>query len=115
MLFRSVLSVATVVVIGTTFSEVVWSQIARFAAHDPGVRSGAAGAGGAFEKGLTESEKQAFENGLEQFEEVQSVQGERFVPDTELGLGPRFNLDSCAGCHSHPAIGGTSPFENPQV
>ena len=110
-----VLMVATLVVIGTSFSDDVWSQIGRLTARDPGVRSGAAGAGGAFEKGLTEGEKQAFENGLEQFEEVQSVQGERFVRDTELGLGPRFNLDSCGGCHSHPAIGGTSPYVNPQV
>ena len=31
------------------------------------------------------------------------------------GLGPRFNLDSCAGCHSQPAVGGTSPAHNPQV
>ena len=116
MKFRGiVLSVAALVVIGAFISDDVWSQIARFVAHDPGVRSGAAGAGGAFEKGLTGSEKQVFENGLEQFEEVQSVQGERFVPDTELGLGPRFNLDSCGGCHSHPAIGGTSPYVNPQV
>ena len=25
------------------------------------------------------------------------------------------NLDSCGGCHSQPAIGGTSPAVNPQV
>src|SRR6266436_4502430 len=25
------------------------------------------------------------------------------------------NLDGCAGCHSQPAIGGTSPAVNPQV
>ena len=31
------------------------------------------------------------------------------------GLGPTFNLDSCGGCHSQPAIGGTSPRLNPQV
>ncbi len=31
------------------------------------------------------------------------------------GLGPRFNLDSCAGCHAQPAIGGSSPKVNPQV
>ena len=31
------------------------------------------------------------------------------------GLGPRFNLDSCGGCHAAPAIGGTSPAVNPQV
>jgi CxxC motif-containing protein (DUF1111 family) len=27
-------------------------------------------------------------------------------------LGPRFNLDSCGGCHSQPAAGGTSPNAN---
>jgi len=31
------------------------------------------------------------------------------------GLGPRMNLDSCVGCHSYPAAGGSSPFVNPQV
>jgi CxxC motif-containing protein (DUF1111 family) len=36
------------------------------------------------------------------------------VDGTAEGLGPRFNLDSCAGCHSQPAIGGTSPAANPQ-
>ena len=30
------------------------------------------------------------------------------------GLGPRFNLDSCAGCHAAPAVGGSSPAVNPQ-
>ena len=31
------------------------------------------------------------------------------------GLGPRMNLDGCAGCHAQPATGGTSPSVNPQV
>jgi CxxC motif-containing protein (DUF1111 family) len=31
------------------------------------------------------------------------------------GLGPRFNLDSCAGCHAFPDVGGSSPKINPQV
>jgi len=31
------------------------------------------------------------------------------------GLGPRLNLDSCNGCHSQPATGGSSPPTNPQV
>lgn len=30
------------------------------------------------------------------------------------GLGPRFNLDSCGGCHAFPSPGGTSPPTNPQ-
>ena len=37
------------------------------------------------------------------------------VEITEDGLGPRFNLDSCGGCHSHPSVGGSSPAINPQV
>jgi CxxC motif-containing protein (DUF1111 family) len=83
-----------------------------FAARDPGVRTGPAGAGGML-SGLTGLEQQLFTVGLEAFEEVQSVQGT--IPQTEPGLGPRFNLDSCAGCHAQPAIGGTSPAVNPQV
>jgi CxxC motif-containing protein (DUF1111 family) len=31
------------------------------------------------------------------------------------GLGPRFNMNSCSGCHAQPAVGGTSPFTNPQL
>jgi len=31
------------------------------------------------------------------------------------GLGPRFNMNSCAGCHAQPAVGGSSPGINPQV
>ena len=83
-----------------------------FAARDPGVRTGPAGAGDKL-FGLTDLEQQLFGVGLEAFEEVQSVQGT--IPQTEAGLGPRFNLDSCAGCHAQPAIGGTSPAVNPQV
>jgi CxxC motif-containing protein (DUF1111 family) len=90
-----------------------------FPATDPGVRGGAAGAGGAI-SGLNSNETTFFNAGLDQFNEVQSVQGGTF-PDTgptRPGLGPRFNLDSCAGCHAQPATGGTSPtspFVNPQV
>jgi len=37
------------------------------------------------------------------------------VDTVPLGLGPRFNLDGCGGCHAFPATGGTSPPVNPQV
>ena len=106
------LVLALFIVISGSFSEDVLSQIGRFAAQDPGVRKGPHGAGGML-SGLTELEQEMFGRGLEQFREEQSVQGT--IPDTELGLGPRFNLDSCAGCHAQPGIGGTSPFGNPQV
>lgn len=90
----------------------VHSQTGRFTASDPGVRSGPAGAGQMLQ-GLTPFEQRLFSNARQVFQEVQSVQGT--LPNTEAGLGPRFNLDSCAGCHSHPDIGGSSPAVNPQV
>src|SRR5262245_33336558 len=79
---------------------------------DPGVRAGAAGAGGPI-PGLTVKEAKFFNAGLDAFTEVQSVSGT--IAGTEEGLGPRFNLDSCGGCHSQPATGGTSPSTNPQM
>jgi CxxC motif-containing protein (DUF1111 family) len=78
---------------------------AQFRAADPGVQGGGAGAGGPL-PGLSPSERAFFEDGLADFAEAEGV-GD--------GLGPRFNLDSCAGCHLQPAVGGTSPAVNPQV
>lgn len=74
---------------------------------DPGIRGGPAGAGQPFATGLSTGELLFF-NGtaLPTFEEVEAVAN---------GLGPRFNLDSCAGCHAFPAPGGSSPATNPQV
>jgi CxxC motif-containing protein (DUF1111 family) len=79
---------------------------------DPGPRAGNAGAGGAMAN-LTVKEAKFFDAGLDEFEEVQSVTGS--VANTEEGLGPRFNSNSCVSCHAHPAAGGTSPPMNPQV
>ncbi|HJT20067.1 MAG TPA: di-heme oxidoredictase family protein [Nitrospira sp.] len=106
------LATATVAAIGSLHSDDVWSQIGRFAARDPGVRQGPASAGSML-PGLTPMEQQAFGRGREVFQEVASVRGS--VPNTEAGLGPRFNLDSCAGCHAQPDVGGSSPPVNPQV
>ena len=87
---------------------------AAFAATDPGVRPGPSGAGGAL-PGITPLESKFFGAGFDEFSEEQSVMGEKFVPDTEPGLGPRFNGNSCSSCHAQPATGGTSPADNPQV
>jgi CxxC motif-containing protein (DUF1111 family) len=46
------------------------------------------------------------------FQEVSSVSGDI---EAGFGLGPTFNGNSCAQCHAYPAIGGSSPFVNPQV
>src|SRR5437773_2373327 len=74
-------------------------------AHDPGVRGGDAGAGAPL-AGLTAGQQRFFDAGKADFQE------EETVPD---GLGDRFNLDSCGGCHTQPDIGGTSPAINPEV
>ena len=79
---------------------------------DPGPRAGNAGAGGRIAN-LTVKEAKFFDAGLDEFLEVQSVDGN--AEDTEEGLGPRFNSNSCVSCHAHPAVGGTSPPDNPQV
>jgi CxxC motif-containing protein (DUF1111 family) len=76
------------------------------------VRGGSPGAGGAI-AGLSSQQIKIFTDALDIFQEVGSVTGT--VPGTEAGLGPRFNLDGCAGCHLQPAIGGSSPTVNPQV
>ena len=82
------------------------------AQNDPGPRGGAAGAGGPV-AGLTVKQGKFFDAGAEAFGEVSSPTGS--VPNTEPGLGPRFNSTSCESCHSHPAAGGSSPATNPQV
>lgn len=90
----------------------VWAGLAATAlaatAHaqvDPGVRGGTPGAGLPFGD-LTTNERSFFDTGQEDFAEAEGV-GD--------GMGPRFNLDGCAGCHLQPAVGGTSPAVNPQV
>jgi len=80
-------------------------------ARDPGVREGMA-AGSAI-AGLTPAQQSFFSTGLMQFRELVSVTGS--VPNTRKGLGPTFNAQSCAHCHSQPAIGGSSPAVNPQI
>jgi hypothetical protein len=82
---------------------VLVSAAPALAQKDPGPRGGAPGSGGLI-SGLT-SQQQTF----------LTAARERFtkVDDVADGLGPRFNLDSCSGCHSQPAIGGTTPAVNP--
>jgi CxxC motif-containing protein (DUF1111 family) len=78
---------------------------APLSVRDPGVRGGPAGAGGML-PGLTGSQSAFFSAGRASFEQTEALAD---------GLGPRFNLDSCAGCHAQPMTGGTSPAVNPQV
>jgi len=82
-------------------SSVPRSQSVRV--QDPGVRDGGAGAGSPL-AGLTTDELEMFQVGLEDFSEEEGVLD---------GVGARFNFVGCAGCHGQPAVGGTSPAQNP--
>jgi CxxC motif-containing protein (DUF1111 family) len=50
-----------------------------------------------------------FQNGLARIQEVEQVNS-----GANIGLGPRFNENSCSSCHAAPAVGGTGPKDNPQ-
>jgi CxxC motif-containing protein (DUF1111 family) len=94
------------------YSQTVATTTIGVNARDPGVRGGPAAAGLPFTT-LSAGERVFFNAGSVAFQEIDSVQGT--IPDTEAGLGPTFNLDTCGGCHAQPAVGGTSPALNPQI
>jgi CxxC motif-containing protein (DUF1111 family) len=79
--------------------------------HDPGPRGGPPDAGGPI-AGLcntsTCGQLPVWTNTNATFAQVYSVTG-----TAPTGLGPRFNSNSCASCHSNPANGGSSPASNP--
>src|SRR6201981_2879890 len=80
---------------------------------DPGVRGGPPGAGGPL--GSMSTDYQNFFNAaLSRFQEVDSVSG-KITNENGVGLGPRFNANSCSGCHAFPAPGGSSQANNPQI
>jgi CxxC motif-containing protein (DUF1111 family) len=78
---------------------------AIFAQSDPGPRIGAPQSGAAI-RAISASELAVFQSGQDAFNDVE---------DVAKGLGPRFNMDSCGGCHAQPTTGGSSPAINPQV
>jgi CxxC motif-containing protein (DUF1111 family) len=97
---------ATAVVI-SLLSWAAGSAAAQAAAADPGLRSAATtDTVGNPVPGLTTDQTTLFFNGQANFKELEQVAD---------GLGPRFNLDSCVGCHAFPTHGGSSPAVNPQV
>ena len=79
-------------------------------AVDPGPRPLPANSGSFYT--TLNTNQQAVENRLTQiFTEVNFVAGGPLVKT--VGLGPRFNSNSCSSCHAYPAVGGSSPPSNP--
>jgi CxxC motif-containing protein (DUF1111 family) len=105
----------------TLFGAVGLSGSARAqVVRDPGVRGGPPGAGGPLPN-LVPGGADFFYAAQSFFSQVFSVSGTINdgaaigAPNGGPGLGPRYNLNQCAGCHSQPAVGGTSPAINPEV
>jgi CxxC motif-containing protein (DUF1111 family) len=99
----AVAMVAIGVAIGMSGLPPAHTQTQFTRARDPGVRGGRLGAGGPLAN-LSPEENEMFTVGLEDFSEEEEV---------DEGVGPRFNFVGCAGCHSQPAVGGSSPKVNP--
>ncbi len=97
----------------TTSSLVLFALLGVIQAQtDPGPRGGKAGAGGPYPT-LNANEKAFFNQTLARFNEIDSVTG-ALAGETGSGLGPTFNANSCASCHSQPATGGSSPSPSSQ-
>jgi len=100
---------------------------AKHGVADTGVRGGVPGGGGII-AGTNVNEASLWAEGRFRSTEIEGtcdecsdgVQGQPIPPGSppdftnSAGLGGRFNSNSCTtGCHSQPALGGTSPFVNP--
>ena len=96
---------AVVVVSVAGFFALQLHAVAQVHAKDPGPRNDAVSAGRPL-PGLSAPELTYFYAAKTEFSSDEDVAD---------GLGPRMNLDSCSGCHLHPAIGGSSPPVNPQA
>jgi CxxC motif-containing protein (DUF1111 family) len=99
---------------GILLVSTAWAQI------DPGVRGGAINgqAGATPSSPLPLASVSAntptgvldfFNNGLVRFQDQEAISG-----GANNGLGPRFNFNQCAGCHSQPTVGGTGGANNPE-
>jgi CxxC motif-containing protein (DUF1111 family) len=99
--FASVLTLAVLFLAGMALTQT-----------DPGVQSGNRGTGAALSSVLSNSPSGIlafFTDGQTRFQAVETVSG-----SANVGLGPRFNSNSCVSCHAQPAIGGTGPATNPE-
>jgi Di-haem oxidoreductase, putative peroxidase len=79
-------------------------MIGQSVAKDPGVRGGEVDAGQPLDLSQVPGGTDFFNDGQKRFKDVEMVQG-----GPNIGLGPRYNSNSCASCHAQPSEGGSSP------
>ncbi len=80
-------------------------------ASDPGVRGGPPGAGN-WVTNVNGNEPGEFLILFSVFGEENEVKPGENGDTLRVGLGPRFDSNSCISCHAYPAVGGSSPPEN---
>jgi CxxC motif-containing protein (DUF1111 family) len=96
---------------------VLLSPLQLFSQTDPGVRTTGPSAGAPLASVASDSPTTIlgfFNDGQDRFEEIDSVSA-TITGEDGFGLGPRYNSRSCAACHAQPAVGGSSPANNPQT
>jgi len=103
-IWKSIVSVKNRVKLSVTLLaalSLALAALGQFAAQDPGPRAGTIDAGQPLASvAQTTGASAYFTDGRARFQEIETPQS---------GLGPRFNTNQCASCHSQPAVGGSSP------
>ena len=119
---RHQFTVQSTVLLGLALAAALLSSTAlaqRFGSSqpsDPGVRRAATDNGTpASIPGLGADELNFFNDGMARFNFIEVVSGGSAPQGTGNGLGPRFNSNQCASCHSQPNVGGSSPPQNPLI
>jgi len=104
--------IRTWIALGTLVALCLGPQDASAQPVDPGVRGGAAGAGPPIAN-LAPLLTKFWKAGQGLFKSTFSATGSD--TGTLAGLGPAFNGNSCATCHSQPGVGGSSLLLNQQI
>jgi CxxC motif-containing protein (DUF1111 family) len=108
------LTIRSTTLIGLLISGILQTPPVMAQPTDPGVRRAATDNGMPLSlTGLGQDELYFFQDGMARFNFIEVVSGGSALQGTGNGLGPRFNSNQCASCHSQPNVGGSSPPQNP--
>ncbi|HEY1314983.1 MAG TPA: di-heme oxidoredictase family protein [Steroidobacteraceae bacterium] len=99
---------------GLLSAALIQTPVALALPTDPGVRHAATDNGTPQPlAGIGTDEMNFFLDGMARFNFIEVVNGGNSQQGTGNGLGPRFNSNQCASCHTQPNVGGSSPPQNP--
>ena len=101
------------VLVGTTLIILSVGTLQAQSVSDPGPRPSSGGNATPFTLSEFADMRTFWGGGQKVFKQPFSVSGTIGI-ETGVGLGPAFNGNSCAMCHSQPTLGGSSPSTNPE-